>query len=47
MAWRDNWLGYVIAILAFVIFGFIWLDTGSDIEREQRLRVNTPAEARP
>jgi hypothetical protein len=43
MAWRDNWFGYVIAVVAIVIFGFIWLDTRSDIEREQRPHANIPA----
>jgi hypothetical protein len=42
MAWRDNWFGYVIAVVAIVIFGFIWLDTRPDIEREQRPHANIP-----
>ena len=43
MAWRDNWFGYAIAVVAIVILGFIWLDTRSDIEREQRPHANIPA----
>jgi hypothetical protein len=46
MAWRDNWFGYVIGVLAIAIFMFVWLDTRSDIERAEHMRENIPAETR-
>jgi hypothetical protein len=46
MMWRDNWLGYVIALFAITILMFVWLDTRSGIERAERVGENTPAEAR-
>jgi uncharacterized membrane protein YsdA (DUF1294 family) len=46
MMWRDNWLGYVIALFAITILMFVWLDTRSGIERAERVGENTLAEAR-
>jgi hypothetical protein len=46
MAWRDNWLGYVVGVLAVAIFMAVWLDTRSDIERAEQARENIPAETR-
>ena len=44
MAWRDNWFGYVIGVLAITILLFVWLDTRSDIERAEQARESIPAD---
>jgi hypothetical protein len=46
MTWRDNWLGYVIALFAITILMFVWLDTHSGIERVERVGENVPAARR-
>ena len=44
MAWHDNWLAYVIGVLAVAIVMFVWADTRSDIEGGKQVHENVPAE---